>query len=262
MNKITSRPSLLRGFSVLACVLVLIMTNAQLPVAGITQAQDRTVTKFRNGKLLMPLEIRKIKTKKRVVKAGEVISDDDDWFDGLTLTIENTSGKTIIYIGGGFFFFKPRVRGIAEPPWYHTFTYGRHPSAPSTVRLTNLPLTIKAGETFDITIAHSDYISIKQRLEEFKHPPSVKDIKFNVEEIYYDDGTAWIVGDNYERDPNNPEKYKRKDDQPERTSKKKEKSVTFVQASLRTRIKPTGAVGKKTDSIVNDVIAALLLIVM
>jgi hypothetical protein len=211
--KISSRMSSVKGFSILTCVLILIITNASLPVSGITQSQDRSVTKFRNGKLLMPLEIKSIKTKRRTAKTGEVISDDDDWFDGLTLSIENTSGKTIIYIGGGFLFFKPKVSRIAEPPWYHTFMYGLHPEAPDIVSLTTLPLNLKPGEIFDITIAHSDYTSIKQRLKESGHPASVKEIKFNVAEIYYDDGTAWIAGSNYERDPDNPKKYKRKNDQ-------------------------------------------------
>lgn len=202
MNKTTFSPSLLRELSVLICVLVLLITNAWVPVSGITQAQEeRTVTKFRNGKLLMPLEIRRIKTKKRDAKRGEPIFDDDDWFDGLTLSIENTSGKTITYLGGGFLFFKPKVSRIAEPPLYHTFMYGLHPEAPDIVSLTTLPLNLKPGEMLDITLPSSDYASIKQRLKELGYRDSIKEIKFNVEEIYYDDGTAWIVGSNYERDP-------------------------------------------------------------
>lgn len=96
--------------------------------------------------------------------------------------------------------------------------YGRHPHAPGTVSLTNSPLSLKPGGKFDITLPGSNYASIKQRLKELGYPDSIKDIKFNVEEIYYDDGTAWIVGGNYERAPGNPEKYKRKDSQPQRTA--------------------------------------------
>lgn len=221
MHKPKPSLSLLRSVPLLTGVLVLVSIGAWPSVSGITQSQDRTVTKFRNGKLPMPLEIKAVKTKRGKGKIGEAISDDDDWFDGLTVTLENTSGKTIIYIRGGFLFFKPQERGVAEPPWYDTFNYGRHPGVPGTVHLTALPLSVKTGETLDITLSNSDYVSIKQRLEQFGHPASVKDIKFNVEEIYYDDGTAWIVGDNYERDPNNPEKYKQKDSQPPSTSKKK-----------------------------------------
>jgi hypothetical protein len=218
MHKITSGSPFLSGLLPLVCMLVLVIINAWLPVSGTTKLQDRTVTKFRNGKLLMPLEIKTIKTKKRIAKIDEAISDDDDWFDGLTISIENTSGKTIIYIGGGFLFPRPVEGGIVKSSRYEQFMYGRHPAVSGTVRLTNLPISVKPGEMFDITLPSSNYASIKQRLKELGYPDSIKDIKFNVEEIYYDDGTAWIVGDNFERDPNNPEKYKRKENRSERTS--------------------------------------------
>jgi hypothetical protein len=205
MHKITVSPSLLRGFLLLTCMSVLVMMNAWLPVSGRGKWQERTVSKFRNGKLPMPLEIKAIKTKKGMTKIGEAISEDDDWFDGLTVSLENTSGKTIIYIGGGFLFPKPKEGGIVKPSRYEQFMYGRHPAAPSAALLTNLPISVKPGEMFDITLPHSDYASIKQRLKELDYPDSITDIKFNVEEIYYDDGTAWIVGGEHERDPDNPE---------------------------------------------------------
>lgn len=220
------------------------MMNVWQPVSGSSKWQDRTVSKFRNGRLPMPLEIKAVKTKKGTTKIGEAISEDDDWFDGLTVSIENTSGKTIIYIGGGFLFPKPKEGVVAEPPWYHTFNYGRHPAAPSAARLTNLPISVKPGEMFDITLSNSDYVSTKQRLRQFGFPESIKDIKFNIEEIYYDDGTAWIVGDESERDPDNPEKYKRKANQPQATSKKKRNlRLHSEQRVLATRIKQTVAVG-------------------
>lgn len=196
MHKIPSSPSLARGFSVFTCAAILMMTNAWLPVSGTAQSKDRTVTKFRNGKLPMPVEVKAVKTKRGKAKVGEAISDDDDWFDGLTISIENTSGKTIIYIGGGFLFPRPKEGGVVKPSRYEQFMYGRHPGVSSTIRLTNLPISVKPGEMFDITLPSGNYASIKQRLKELGYPDSIKDIKFNVEEIYYDDGTAWIVGDN------------------------------------------------------------------
>jgi hypothetical protein len=222
-------------------VAALIMTSAWLPTFGITQTKDRTVTKFRNGKLPMPVEVKAIKTKKKSAKIGEAVSDDDDWFDGLTVSIENTTGKTIVYIGGGFLFPRAKEGGVVKPSRYEQFMYGRHPSFSGTLRLTNLALSLKPGEVLDITLPSSNYASIKQRLRELGYPDSIKDIKFNIEEIYYDDGTAWIVGDNFERDPIEPEKYKRKENQPQPISKKKVNPVTFMNASLRSVRQASGS---------------------
>ena len=227
MYKITLRRSLSKGLLSLIFLCLSLVIISAWPVSSAGQSQDRTVTKFRNGKLPPPVEIKAIKTKRKIAKIGETIFDDDDWFDGLTVSIENTSGKTIIYVGGGFLFPKPRKAGVAEPPWYHTFNYGRHPGVSNTIRLTNLPLSVKSGEVFDITVSNSDYVSIKQRLKQFGHPESVSEIKFNVEEIYYDDGTAWIVGIIYERDANDPEKYRRKDSQINLQVKKREPGYIY-----------------------------------
>lgn len=68
---------------------------------------------------------------------------------------------------------------------------------------------MRPGETFDIKLSKSDYDLNKIRLKQLGYPASIKDIKFNVEEIYFKDGTAWIAGDTFERDPNAPEQYKR-----------------------------------------------------
>lgn len=95
MNKVTSSLFSFRALLLTIGSLILVITHVWLPVSGTTQTQDRTVTKFR--KLAMPVEVKAVKTKKGSFKLGQAISDDDDWFDGLAISIENVSGKTIIY---------------------------------------------------------------------------------------------------------------------------------------------------------------------
>ena len=45
-----------------------------------------------------PVKIKLVTSKKGAIKLGETFSDDDDWFRGLTLKIENKSDKAITYI--------------------------------------------------------------------------------------------------------------------------------------------------------------------
>jgi hypothetical protein len=169
--------------------------------------RDRIVTKLRRGP--MPVEIKSIKTKRGTVELGKNFPEEDDWFDGLTVSIKNTSGKTIIYLGGGFLFPRPEDEPSQQsaPPRYHRFMYGRHPLLPDDALQTIEPINVKPGEIFNVTISGEDYRSVKQRLRELGYSASVKEINFNVEEIYFDDGTGWSVGSWYERDPNNPGKW-------------------------------------------------------
>lgn len=157
----------------------------------------------------MPVEVKAVKTKKGVTKLGQAIADEDDWFDGLTISVENISGKTIIYIGGGFLFPRPQEAANGRPPRYQRFMYGRHPSVSGEDSLTSESINVRPGETFDIKLPRKDYDLNKLRLKQLGYPASIKEIKFNIEEIYFSDGTAWIAGGTFERNPNHPEQYKR-----------------------------------------------------
>src|SRR2546421_1064138 len=94
------------------------------------QVEDRVITKLR--RIPLPVNIKVVKTKKGDVAIGEKFPSEDDWFKQLTISVENTSGKTIIYIGGGFLFpnTENQEGGQAAPPLYHRFMYGHHPLAP------------------------------------------------------------------------------------------------------------------------------------
>jgi len=159
----------------------------------------------------MPVEVKVVKTKKGTMEIGRKFPDGDNWFNGLTVNVKNTSGKTIIYLGGGFLFPRPKDEVVKQsaPPRYQRFMYGRHPLAPEGPAQTTQPISIKPGETFSVTISESDYISINKRLNELGYTSSIKEINFNIEEIYFADGTAWRAGSWYQRDPANPKNYKR-----------------------------------------------------
>jgi hypothetical protein len=181
----------------------------------------------------MPVEIKSVKTKRGTVELGKNFPEEDDWFDGLTVSIKNTSGKTIIYLGGGFLFPRPEDEPSqqAAPPRYQRFMYGRHPLLSDDALQTIEPINVKPGEIFSVTISGEEYGAIRQRLKELGYSASVKEINFNVEEIYFDDGTGWSVGSWYERDPNDKKKYRRIEKPPDgsrlRRQERREQEVPF-----------------------------------
>ena len=172
------------------------------------QEQDRIVNKLR--RITFPVNIKTVKTKKGGVELGQKFPGDDDWFKQLSISVENTSGKTIFYIGGGFLFPNKELQPgeQAPPPLYHRFMYGYHPLVPEGARPPDAGISIKPGETFNLTLSDEEFPSVKRKLEGLGYPGSIKEISVNIEEIYFDDGTAWIAGSWYQRDPDNPKKYK------------------------------------------------------
>jgi hypothetical protein len=191
----------------LAAAVLLPGTSSNLGAAK--QEQDRVVNKLR--RIPLPVNLKAVKTKKGGVGLGQKFSGDDDWFKQLSISVENTSGKTIVYIDGGFLFPNQELQPgeqAPSPPLYHGFMYGHHPSAPEGARLPGADISIKPGDTFNLKLSDDEFLSVKQKLKRLGYPASIKEISVNIEEIYFDDGTAWITGSWYQRDPDSPGKYK------------------------------------------------------
>ncbi|MDT4897540.1 MAG: hypothetical protein QOH25_2617 [Acidobacteriota bacterium] len=157
-----------------------------------SQEKERSVEKLWHKSA--PLKIGTIKTKKGEIILGKKFVDDDEWFRGLSVVLENISGKTITYIGAGFLF--PRQVGDAgeAPPLYKALSYGLHPDVPEDSVINNQPLALKPGEKIAITLFDPDYFEVKNDLTKLEYIYSIKTIKFNLGEVYFDDGTSWVAG--------------------------------------------------------------------
>jgi hypothetical protein len=168
----------------------LTLTSLYLTVSS--QDKERSVEKL--WRKAAPLKIGTIKTKKGEVLLGEKFTDNDDWFKGLTVVIENISGKTITYIGAGFLFPRQFGDGGKAPPLYKSLDYGLHPDAPVEAAQNNQPLALKPGEKIAVTLSDVDYFEVKNNLIQLEYAFSIKTIKFNLQEVYFDDGTSWVAG--------------------------------------------------------------------
>jgi hypothetical protein len=162
-------------------------------------SEERTVTSVWKS---MPVEVRAVKTKNKSTHIGRPVAEGNDWFDGLTLSVTNVTGKSIVYIRGGFLFPRPRHAANAEqPPKYQSFMYGQHPEASEAARLSFLPINLGPGESMDIMLGRSDYEIVKQRLKQIGYADSIKEIQLHLAEVYFDDGSFWVAGHTQERKP-------------------------------------------------------------
>ena len=181
----------------LSTILLLMMLLPAFGIAKQAQAQttnskERIVENLRRRPT--PFKVKNIKTKKGEFLVGQKLVDEDDWFNGLSVVLENISGKTVIYIGAGFLF--PRQKGEVgkAPPLYKSLSYGHHPSAPGEAVVNTQPLALKPGERFTVTLSASDYDEVKTILKRLEYAQSIKSIKFNLMEVYFNDGTGWEGG--------------------------------------------------------------------
>jgi hypothetical protein len=164
------------------------------------QEEERVVEKL--SRKQAPLHIGAIKRKRGEAPLGRKFTDQEDWFQGLSFVMENTSGRTIVYIRGGFLFPRQTQTKNQAPPLYHSFRYGLPPFAPKDASSDAQRFILKPGETMTFSLSDSDYNEITANLRRLEYTHSIKVIKINLEEVFFDDGASWAAGPYFPRDRN------------------------------------------------------------
>jgi hypothetical protein len=179
-----------------------------LPITiSAAQGQDRVVSKM--WRKPAPLELKVIKTRKGEIKLDQKFVEEDDWIKGLSIVLENVSGKTITYVGVGLLFPRDAEVFGKIPPLYHRLMYGHHPKAPEAALLNMPPLTLRPGESITVTLSDSDYSEITNNWRQLESSRSIKDLRLHLYEIFFDDGAGWVVGTWY---PNSSDIQERRPD--------------------------------------------------
>ncbi len=166
---------------------------AQQPPEQSNQDEERVVEKL--WRKPAPLEVMQIKTGSGNFALGQKFAGDEAWFQTISVVLENTHNKKIVFVGAGFLFPRPQGEEGKPPPFYHQVFYGRHPRDLGASNSKIQPLALEPGERISIKFSDSgSHAQVKATLRELQYASSIKLIKLNLEEIYFDDGTAWVAG--------------------------------------------------------------------
>lgn len=149
-----------------------------------------------------PVKIKAVKSKDKTIELGKKFSADDDWLKDLVVTVDNTSGKAILFIHIDLVFV--RNDDSQEPrQWSFELTYGRR-KLPHEPMHPDAPKPLPPGETFNLSLYDGAYEQIERTLQDLNFSGGIKHVKLIVNEVYFADGTKWYVGLLFNPDPNNP----------------------------------------------------------
>jgi hypothetical protein len=184
-------------------------TSAQRKTDGtvetLEQEQSNQRVVHKKSDFSPPVAITLAKAKKGPIKFNGKFLDDDDWFKGLTVSIENTSGKTVTFISVEISFNRPEKQS-EEPGAVWHLDYGDNPFRYQSESLMP-PLRVKPispGDTVEIRLTDNDFEQIKVFLKDAKYPASIKAIELRITDLGFNDGTAWNAGRINRRDSNSP----------------------------------------------------------
>jgi hypothetical protein len=161
------------------------------------QAQDRMIEKI--SWRAEPIKIQKLETRGRPIEMGKKFAEDDDWLDGLKVTVKNTSDKVITRIVMGLTF--PRPSGSSDEATYLVeMMYGNDPADETFDVLKQ----VNPGATAEVKMIKSNVPIIKQDLKQLGYPDPILRAQLKVQSVTFIDGSMWQGDTIFYPDPKNP----------------------------------------------------------
>ncbi len=185
---------------------VAVFSGLLITVSSQIDQEERIVEKQAFGN--EPVKIKAIKINKKDVAAGKKFSGADDWLNGIRVTVENKSEKNVNHVSVLVVYARAENdEASKEAPFGDSITYGVSPfrksSAPAQVQ------AIPPGGSVDLFLSEHTYNENNLVLKRLKYTKSIKKIELTVEEVGFEDGTAWSKGQYWEPDPSNPGQWLR-----------------------------------------------------
>lgn len=193
--------------AVMVLALLVGLSVAIMSALGRTTQEEHERTVERQSFGNEPVKIKAIRTKKNNVAkdiiVGKKFADADDWLKGLTVNVENKSDKNINYVSVLIVYSRvENDEASSEAPLGDSLTYGASPfrqsSAPAQVQ------AIPPGGSAELVLTERAYDENVLALKNLKYKKSVKRIELSVEEVGFEDGTAWSKGQYWKPDPDKP----------------------------------------------------------
>lgn len=197
-----------RRLSALTLLVAVTLSGATHPAAGVAGQDKERIVVVRDD-FNPPTKIKAVKAKGKEIKPGQKFLAGDDWFEGLTASIVNDTGKAILSVQIDVWFVGPEVQKDV-PPYVHPLGYGADPFwfKPWEEYRTDKP-PIPPGDAVDIVLSADWYNSIQSSLEELAYPPGHAKIELRIGNIGFTDGTVWDDGVYWKRDPTAPNGWRK-----------------------------------------------------
>jgi hypothetical protein len=184
-----------------------------------SQQPDRVVV--RKPWPVEPVRVVAIKTKEKAdVEIGKAFVADDDWLDGFTITVVNNYHKTVTAMTISMVF--RREPGDTRSPYAWNLHFGPSPIT-REYRDRDPNKVLKVGNTAEVSLSPTDYLTLKGDLEETGYATKIKRVELVVRAVGFEDGSMLYSGTFYLQDPANPKDPTKKLKVPEPTGAQKKK---------------------------------------
>lgn len=168
---------------------------------GKQQLRERSI--YKRSDFSPPVKITLAKTKNRgSIRFEQKFIDDEDWLKGLTVSLDNSSGKSFIYARIEIKFPPPEGQERALPAIY-PLEYGDNPLSYKTEDEMP-PRRVKPvlpGKSLEITLSDDTFNDLEFFLKAAGYIRGTNAVELRITDIGFTDGTVWNLGRILRRDP-------------------------------------------------------------
>lgn len=195
-----------------------------LPVLGVGQGHERTINKV--SWRTEPIKIVRLKTKGKPIELGKKFIEDDEWLQGLTVTVENVSNKLISRIELSLSFPRPEGPSQTIPTYTVGLFYGRDPA---DTEGSEAQKQVIPHESVDVKMLDVNLPFIREDLEKLGYPDRITQAEIRVDSVTFSDGSMWIGDEMLYPNPADPkQKYNPKFPLKEKSNPPTRPAVGFV----------------------------------
>jgi hypothetical protein len=151
-----------------------------------------------------PVKPLSFNVKNKNLSFGQGFSGSEDWLKDLSVDIQNSSGKSVVYVDIGVFVLRPK--GDVSPSFHFSITKG---NKKSVLEQKDTGLSFASSKSPDhllnVQLSEGEYSSIRDSLDRLGYPSKIERLELQVEEVGFSDGTFWSLGKWFRVDPKKPE---------------------------------------------------------
>ena len=178
----------------------LVFTGSRATRAGFNPQSARIVVK--KSWPIEPVKIVGLKTRNNAkIELGQSFDEEDDWLDGLVLTVANNYDKPVTALTISLVF--RRQTGDTRPPFAWNLHFGPSPLT-AEYNQRDRSKVINAGETLELPLTPANYATLKRGFAETGYAESIQRVDLEVKEVGFEDGSMLYSGTLYLQDPAYP----------------------------------------------------------
>jgi hypothetical protein len=166
-----------------------------------TEAQERVIELPAYG-MKEVTEITEVKVKDTSVIHGKSFVAGDDWLNGLSVRVKNTSGKPIAFLRLNLRFPEAHYK---DGSLAGKIEFGREPDkthVPGNLELINFE------DSIELVLKEDKYNELREFIRQRSPGIAISKVIIHVGTVIFADGTLWSNGFFFRRsDPNNPRKW-------------------------------------------------------